>query len=104
VIDAALLGAAVREHADGALLEVYVQPRAATTEWTGLHDRALRYRIAAVPTDDRANDALRAFIAGQFGIGIGRVTLLRGRTSRRKQVLLKGLSAQRAREILQPRQ
>jgi hypothetical protein len=102
VIDTAALAAAVRSHADGALLMVYVQPRATANEWTGLHDKALRYRVAAVPADDRANDALRGFIARQFRIGVARVAILRGHGSRRKQILLRGLSAQRAREILQP--
>lgn len=97
-------GRAIRDHTAGALLDIHVQPRAARTEWAGFHGGALKYRVAAVPSDDRANDALRAFLAGQFGIGVSRVTILRGQGTRRKQVLLRGLAAQRVRELVQSAQ
>ncbi len=95
---------AVRDHADGAILDIHVQPRAARTEWVGLHGDALKYRIAAPPADGAANAALCVFLAEQFGIAISSVKLLRGQTARRKQVQLRGLSAQRALQILQSSQ
>jgi hypothetical protein len=92
---------AVRDHPDGAILDIHVQPKASRTEWVGLHGEALKYRIAAPPAAGVANAALCAYLAGQFGIAGSRVKLLRGQTARRKQVLLRGLSAQRALQILQ---
>ncbi|MBI1732054.1 MAG: DUF167 domain-containing protein [Gammaproteobacteria bacterium] len=95
------MATAVREHAGGAILEIHVQPNAARTEWAGLHGNALKYRIGAAPVDDRANAILRGFLAKQFGISVSRVTIVRGRSARRKQVQLRNVSAQRALELLQ---
>ncbi len=96
------LAVAIRDHAGGAILDIHVQPKASHTEWVGLHGSALKYRIAAPPAGGAANEALCACLAGQFGIPRIRVVLLRGQTSRRKQVQLLGLSAQRALQILHP--
>ena len=97
-----MLAVAIREHAEGAILHIHVQPKASRTEWVGLHGAALKYRVAAPPAEGAANGALCACLAGQFSIPKTRVVLLRGQTSRRKQVQLRGLSAQRALQILQP--
>jgi uncharacterized protein YggU (UPF0235/DUF167 family) len=58
------------------------------TEAVGLHDGALRLRLAAPPVDGKANDA--CCLAGQqLGRAAARLQLLRGTTpSRRKQVML----------------
>ena len=92
---------AVRDHADGAILDIHVQPKASRTEWVGLHGEALKYRISAPPAEGAANDALCAYLAEQFSVAGSCVKLLRGHTARRKQVQLRGLSAQRALQILQ---
>ena len=95
---------AIHDHPDGAILDIHVQPKASRTEWVGLHGDALKYRIAAPPADGAANTALCAYLAGQFGIAGSNVKLLRGQSARRKQVQLRGLSAQRALQILQSSQ
>ena len=92
---------AIRDHADGAILDIHVQPKASRTEWVGMHGDALKYRISAPPAEGAANAALCNFLAGQFGIAASSVKLLRGQTARRKQVQLRGFSAQRALQILQ---
>lgn len=66
-------------------LEIAVVTNARRTEAAGLHDGALRVRLAARPIDGAANDALRRWLAGALGIAPSRVRLLRGETSRRKQ-------------------
>ena len=95
------LTVAIRDHADGAILDIHVQPGASRTEWVGLHGDALKYRIAAPPEDGAANAALCSSLAKQFGVAVSGVRLLRGHAARRKQVQLRGLSAQRALQILQ---
>lgn len=71
---------------EGALLAVAVVPNAKRTAVDGLHDGALRVRLAAPPVDGKANDALVAWLAGELGLPRRAVRLLRGASSRRKQL------------------
>ena len=73
---------------DGVLLQVSVVPNAKRTEVDGLHDGALRVRLAAPPIDGRANEALVAWIAKQVGVPRRDVELVRGQASRRKQLAI----------------
>ncbi len=73
---------------DGVLLQVSVMPNAKRTEVDGLHDGALRVRLAAPPIDGRANDALVAWLAKCLAVPKRRVEVLRGESSRRKQVAI----------------
>jgi uncharacterized protein (TIGR00251 family) len=68
------------------VIDVSVVPGAKTTVIAGLHDGALRVRLAAPPTDGRANDALIAWFAERLGMARRDVRILRGTSSRRKQV------------------
>ena len=76
--------------ADGAgcRLDVSVSPNARRTAADGLHDGALRVRLAAPPVDGKANARLLAWLADELGCAKRDVTLLRGDTSRRKQLRL----------------
>ena len=73
---------------DGVLLHVSVMPNAKRTEVDGLHDGALRVRLAAPPIEGRANDALVAWIARQLNVPKRDVELLRGQAGRRKQLAI----------------
>ena len=73
---------------DGVLLQLSVMPNARHTEVDGLHDGALRVRLAAPPIDGRANDALVAWLAKSLGVPRRDVDVLRGESSRRKQVAI----------------
>ena len=70
----------------GCVLDLSVQPNAKRTQADGLHDGALRVRLAAPPVDGKANAALLAWLAGELGCAKRDLTLLRGEASRRKQV------------------
>ena len=63
-----------------------VMPNAKRTEVDGLHDGALRLRLAAPPIDGRANEALVAWLAKSLGVPRRDVEVLRGEATRRKQV------------------
>ena len=67
-------------------LDVSVSPNAKRTEALGLHDGALRVRLAAPPVDGQANSELLRWLASELHVPQRAVTLLRGQTSRRKQV------------------
>jgi uncharacterized protein len=73
---------------DGVLLQLSVTPNAKRTEVDGLHDGALRVRLAAPPIDGRANEALVAWLAKSLGVPKRDVAVLRGESSRRKQVAI----------------
>jgi uncharacterized protein (TIGR00251 family) len=75
-----------------ALLAVYVQPRASRTGLISIHDQAVKLALTSPPVDDAANKALIAFFSSFFKIPRQQVILHRGQQSRRKQVILGGLS------------
>jgi len=71
-------------------LAVHAQPGAKRTEVAGLHGDALRVRVAAPALEDRANDALIAFLAELFGVPKRAVTLVAGARSREKRFAIAG--------------
>jgi len=70
----------------GCTLAVAVVPNARRTGADGLHDGALRVRLAAPPVDGRANQALTEWLADELGLPKRAVRVLRGPTGRRKQL------------------
>lgn len=72
--------------ADGALIDFAVVPNARRTELAGLHDQALRLRLAAPPVDGAANEALQRWLADEVGVAKSLVQLHRGASSRRKRL------------------
>lgn len=76
---------------DGAIqLFIYAQPQAARTQVAGLHNGALKIRVAAPALEDKANQELIRFLAAQFSVTRRQVTLLRGDKSRSKQFAVSG--------------
>ncbi len=71
---------------DGCVLALAVAPQAKRTGADGLHDGALRVRLAAPPVDGKANAALLAWLAEELGCPRRDLSLLRGDTARRKWV------------------
>jgi uncharacterized protein len=78
----------LRPHAAGVCLSIAVVPNAKRTEVAGLHDGALRIRLAALPIDGRANDALLAWLADELALPKRAVELSSGQKGRRKQVVV----------------
>ena len=71
---------------DRTVLLVALQPGASRSGLAGLHDGALRLRVSAPPLQGRANAAMCDWLAQQLHCARTRVRVLRGDTSRRKQV------------------
>ncbi|MFO1339746.1 MAG: DUF167 domain-containing protein [Burkholderiaceae bacterium] len=71
---------------ESCVLAVAVTPNARATEVVGLHDDALRLKLAAPPVDGKANAALTAWLASELGLPKRAVRLRRGETARHKQV------------------
>ena len=75
----------------GALeLLVHAQPGAKRTGVAGLHGNALKVRIAAPALEDRANEALIAFLAEALGTTKRDVVLVSGDKSREKRLRIEG--------------
>ena len=75
----------------GALeLLVHAQPGAKRTGVAGLHGNALKVRIAAPALEDRANEALIAFLAEALGTTKRDVVLVSGDKSREKRLRIQG--------------
>ena len=70
------------------LLAVAVTPNAPRTGADGLHDGALRVRLAAPPVDGKANEALTGWLASELGLPKRSVEVLRGTSARRKQLTI----------------
>jgi len=82
------LPSCLERHGDRLWLAVSVVPNAKRTGADGLHDGALRVRLAAPPVDGKANDTLVAWLAGELGVPRRSVALVRGQTARRKWLAL----------------
>lgn len=75
---------------DTLIINVYVQPGAKRTEIVGLHGDELKIRLASVPIDGRANDALLKYVSQLFDVPVRQVELKRGAKSRHKKIVITG--------------
>ena len=75
------------------MLSIHAQPGAKRTEVAGLHGGSLKVRVAAPALEDRANEALVAFLAGVLGVARRDVTLVAGARSREKRFEIRGATA-----------
>jgi uncharacterized protein (TIGR00251 family) len=71
---------------EGGVLDLAVIPNARRSEWAGLHDGALRLRLAAPPVDGAANQALLRWLAKDLGVRQADLELISGHSTRRKRV------------------
>jgi len=85
-------------HPDGTLVEVWVVPGANQTTIAGWHDGALRVKVAAPPEGGKANRAVLDLL--RRTTRARRASLVRGATSRRKQVVLVEISPREAARLL----
>ena len=89
----------VIENADSSIFAVRVQPRASRDAVAGAWQGALKVRLTAPPVDDKANAALRVFLAEQLNIPRSAVRILAGERSRNKRVEVRGVTAERIRNL-----
>jgi len=82
----------IREAGGLLRLSVHVQPRAASNQTTGCHDGALKVRLTAPALEDRANRQLVQFLAKCLDLPAPSFSLVRGQRSRRKTLVIQGLS------------
>ena len=81
-----------------------VQPRASRSAVVGPFDvgarRRLKVAVTAAPADGKANAAVIQLLARPLGVSKASLALVRGKTSRDKEVRVDGLSAEEVRQRL----
>jgi uncharacterized protein len=80
---------------------VRVQPRARRDEIVGRRGGVLLVRVTAPPVDGKANDAVARLLAKRLGVPPGRVSVVRGASSRDKLVEVEGMEAEAVRRALE---
>ena len=83
----------VTERAGGVTFQVRVQPRASREEIAGEYQGALKIRLTAPAVENRANEALRRFLAECLNVPLSAVKILSGEKSRTKRVQVQGITA-----------
>jgi uncharacterized protein len=81
-------------------LALRVQPRSRKNEIAGERAGALLVRVTAPPVDGKANQAVRRQIANRLGVPAGRVSIVRGESSRDKLVEVAGIGDDELRQAL----
>ena len=71
---------------------IRVVPRASRSEIVGVHDGALKIRIASPPVDGAANIEIVRFLAKTFGVSKSDIFILSGETSKKKRIKITNLS------------
>jgi uncharacterized protein (TIGR00251 family) len=84
----------------GVKLTISVVPRSSRCEIAGIHNNTLRIKLTSPPVDNEANTQCCAFIAKLLGIAKRQVSIVRGKTSRRKTVHIEGVSEDAIKEKL----
>ncbi|NJD99468.1 YggU family protein [Thermococcus sp. LS1] len=81
----------IRETKDGVVILLYVQPKAKKNEIEGVDEwrGRLKVKIKAPPVEGKANKEVVKFFSKLLG---AEVDIIRGETSREKDLLVKGLS------------
>lgn len=73
------------------VLKLYIQPGASRSEFAGEFDTRLKLRIKAPPVDGKANEEVIRFLSKFLQISKRNIKILRGETSRKKDLLIEGL-------------
>ncbi len=85
---------------DAIVLRVHAQPGAGRSAIVGRYGDALKVKVAAPPQGGRANEALLALLADEFGVKGAQVTLVGGGSSRTKRFRIEGLELERVDALL----
>ena len=85
----------IQERPEGVYLAVKVQPRSSKNAVGEALGNELKIKVTAPPVDSAANQALIDFLARTLDCPRTAVRIVRGQTSRHKQVLIIGLSGDR---------
>ena len=69
-----------RQDGEDLIIKIYVQPRSAKNELSGIYQGALRIRLTAPPVNETANEACRDFLAEKLRVSKSRIKIDRKST------------------------
>ncbi len=90
----------IAETNDGVVLSLHCQPGAKASRVVGLHNDRLKLQLQAPPLENRANEALVAWLAGQLSLPRKQIEILTGHTSRQKRVSVRGATLEQVQRLL----
>jgi uncharacterized protein (TIGR00251 family) len=82
----------ISERDGSVVFAVRVTPRASRDAIEGEYQGALKVRLTAPPVEDRANDALRRFLATRLNVPVSAVRIVGGEKSRNKRAAVAGVT------------
>ena len=86
---------------DGCVMfSIRVVPRSSRTEIIGEHDGLLKVKISAPPVDGAANEELITLFAKRLDVPRSAISIVRGETSKTKQLRIAGVTAERFRTAI----
>ncbi len=77
---------------------IKASPKAFRTEALGWEENFLKVKIRAIPEKGNANEELISYLSSILGIAKSRISLLKGHTSKIKQVKIEGISMEDAKK------
>lgn len=92
----------IEGNSNGVTLRLLIQPKASKSEVVGIHGDPprLKIRIAAPPVDGEANTELLRFLKKKLAIPSSKIHLVRGESSRQKDVFCEGIEEDKAKSLL----
>lgn len=82
----------LKKHLQGTVVPIKVIPKSSCDEIIGWENGELKIRLSAIAEKGNANKKLLFFLAKTLKIAKSRISILRGKTSRRKQILIHEIS------------
>jgi hypothetical protein len=79
----------LKEHPQGLILPLHVQPRSSKNEITGCFGDAVKLRVTAAPVEDAANKMIIQFLSKILAVPRSSLEILSGHTGRNKQVFIR---------------
>lgn len=80
------------------VLKVHAQPKSSRNCVAGLHDESVKVCVTSPPADNKANKAIKHFLASFFQLAKKDVQLVTGGTSRKKKFVLNDVSEEEVRK------
>jgi uncharacterized protein (TIGR00251 family) len=77
---------------DGIIIEVKVVPGSSKAGIVGVFENVLKIKLTAPPVEGAANEQLIRLLSEEFGIKKSDVIIVKGGSSRRKTIKLKGVN------------
>ena len=85
---------------EGVSLLLHCQPGARVTRIVGEHGGRLKIALHAPAVDNKANEALVAWLAEHLGVPRRQLEIVSGHTSRQKKVVIQGVDLQSVIRVL----